>query len=424
MKDPRTSITIPLYPPGPAAQANHPRPAAPVPAAPEPGPRPAPRPPAGEAPPPPGPQRPSAAGAQVRPRTGWGRTRFGRRLRWQPVAAWAGCALLALAIPALLAWPGQQVLPVPVPVKPQTTKAVPALPAASTAAEPQVRVYVSAARTVETLPLEQYIVGVVAAEMPAEFEPEALKAQAVAARTFIMRRLAAHDTSGVPDGQAADVTDTVQHQAYLSRDRLERDWLQAGKSAQLDKIRTAVQATANIIMTYQGKPITASFFSTSNGYTENSEDVWKGNVPYLRSVASPWDAKIAPGYKEQVTFHTDEMREKLGLPPASRAASTGSGSEEEMKVLSMTQGHRIKEIEVDGKTFTGPEIRQKLGLRSSNFIWSVQGQEITITTFGYGHGVGMSQWGANGMAQEGYTATQILQHYYTGISFSKATDLL
>lgn len=208
--------------------------------------------------------------------------RWGSRRPWLPFAAMAGVLVLAMAVPALMAWPRQTAQPVPpssrtaVPAAPSVTAKgetpvtrlpgvppMPAVPAAPTrsvpvAAEPDVRVYVTSTGRTETLPLEQYIVGVVAAEMPPSFEGEALKAQAIAARTFIARRLLADDTSGAPAG--ADVTDTVKHQAYISKAKLTREWGHSGKSAELAKIQQAVRDTKDTIMVYEGKPITASFF--------------------------------------------------------------------------------------------------------------------------------------------------------------------
>ncbi|APQ61536.1 Amidase enhancer [Paenibacillus polymyxa] len=372
--------------------------------------------------------------------------RWGNRRPWLPFAAMAGVLVLAMAVPALMAWPRQTAQPVPpssrmaAPAAPSVTAKggtpvtrlpgvppIPAVPAAPTrsvpvVAEPDVRVYVTSTGRTETLPLEQYIVGVVAAEMPPSFEGEALKAQAIAARTFIARRLLADDTSGAPAG--ADVTDTVKHQAYISKAKLTREWGHSGKSAELAKIQQAVRDTKDTIMVYEGKPITASFFSTSNGYTENSEDVWAKAVPYLRSVSSPWDKQLAPRYTETVTLSRQSVFDRLGLSRTAIVASTGGGRMPEIRILSKTEGHRIKKIEVGGSIFTGPEIRNKLGLRSAEFTWKAEGDRIAITTYGYGHGVGMSQWGANGMAKEGHTATQILLHYYTGISFAQASRIL
>ncbi|GIO67549.1 stage II sporulation protein D [Paenibacillus cookii] len=337
-----------------------------------------------------------------------------RRLR--PAAMWAGGLLtLALLIPALVVATHQKPDPAPAPIPAPAAPVVP-----QQTAQPQVSVYLTKTGQVEKLSLEDYVVGVVAAEMPAEFDLEALKAQAVAARTFIVRRLADGDKSGVP-GLQADVTDTVAHQAYISQAELAAKWKE--KPEELAKLKRAVEESRNTIMTYNGKPITASFFSTGNGYTENSEDYWSQSIPYLRSVASPWDEQ-APGYKETVQMSIKDFLTKLGLADKAVPASATGEHRPFIHILSTTEGHRIKEISIGGETFTGREVREKLGLRSSEFSWKTSGSDVLITTYGYGHGVGMSQWGAEGMAKEGYTATQILKHYYTGVQFSKASDFV
>jgi len=342
-----------------------------------------------------------------------------------PTAIWATAGLLALALllPALVVLLRHQPAPLPTPGK---SIVVPSpSPSSIAEEEPQVSVYLSKLGQIETLPLEDYVIGVVAAEMPAEFESSALTAQAIAARTFIVQRLLAKDKSGVPI-EGADVTDTVAHQAYISKEVLEKGWKNNGKSIELAKLQRAVQDSRNIVMTYKGKPITASFFSTSNGYTENSEDYWKTSIPYLRSVSSPWDKEIAPGYKETLTISKKQFLSDLGLSniaiPTMKNASSSFNSL--IHILSTTEGHRIKELNIGGVIFSGREVREKLGLRSSQFSWADSGNDIVFTTYGYGHGVGMSQWGANGMAKEGYTATQILKHYYTGIDFQQVTKLL
>ncbi|MBA9085740.1 stage II sporulation protein D [Fontibacillus solani] len=285
--------------------------------------------------------------------------------------------------------------------------------------EMQVRVYLTRTRTVETLPLEQYVTGVLAAEMPADFDLDALKAQAIAARTYIISRLQSKNTSGVPNGKA-DVVDSVDHQAYLSQAELKK-WAQQGKEAQLEKLQKAVDDTKGIYMTYKGKPITAAFFSASGGYTENSEDYWNLKVPYLRSVSSPWDAKMNPKNQVTVTLSLEEVFEKLGQQiPAEPAINNKEAPHKMFQMISTTPGGRVNEIRIGDKVYTGREVREKLGLRSSQFTIKASNSEVKITTYGSGHGVGMSQWGANGMAKEGYTTTQILQHYYTGISFQQA----
>ena len=359
-----------------------------------------------------------------RMRTFGRKPRWGRNTtRWQPAAAVSALLAMALLIPVILVWPrtSESPKPIPAPTDSSSTRTpapAPAVPV--TYPEPKVRVYLSATGTTMNLQLEDYVTGVVAAEMPAEFRLEALKAQAIAARTFIVRRLDASDTSGVPSG-AADVTDTVSHQVFIPPDQVKADWTRLGKAKEWEKLQQAVRESRDTVMTYQGKAITASFFSTSNGYTENAEDVWGNAVPYLQSVDSPWDKNLAPGFKQTVTMKRNEILQKLNLDAIPVTAQKGGSW---MEVLSTTKGHRIKEMQIAGETFSGPEVRKLLGLRSSQFSWKTTGDEIQITTYGYGHGVGMSQWGANGMAQEGHTATQILKHYYTGISFGQASKML
>lgn len=362
------------------------------------------------------------------------------KLRRMAPAAWLAAPLLAALLLPLAIVPQQRGTTTPPPGVPQSTAPpvaqVQELPAAVEGPQPDVSVYLSATQQIETLPLEDYVTGVLAAEMPADFELEALKAQAVAARTFIMRRLLAGDVSGVPVPDA-DVTDTISHQAYVSKATLEQAWERGGRSAALAKLRRAVLETRGVVMTYKGQPITASFFASSGGYTENSEDYWSAEVPYLRSVASPWEKEITPNYKVSYTFSTSELLSKLGVNAASASSAVdqdtvlktqnlaaSTGATPLMQVLSRTTGQRIKEISIGGVIFTGREVREKLQLRSSQFSWTIHDNSIVITTYGNGHGVGMSQWGANGMAREGGTATQILKHYYSGVSFVQVSTLL
>ncbi|MFC4777850.1 stage II sporulation protein D [Paenibacillus sp. GCM10023252] len=277
----------------------------------------------------------------------------------------------------------------------------------------RVRVYINEDKRVETLPLERYVRGVLAGEMPITFELEALKAQAIAARTYIIRRLEnkEHKTDmSVPN---ADVTNTVEHQVYIPQLKLMKLWPADKRAANLEKLNRAIDETRGLIITYDGNPIEAAFFSTSNGYTENSEEYWDMSVPYLRSVASPWDQLISPKYMATQTFKLTEFYQLLG-------AGKKAG---ELKVLAKTAGNRIKSIRIGSKVYTGREVREKLGLASSEFSWKKSGDSITITTYGYGHGVGMSQWGANGMAEAGEEAADILRHYYSGTKVEQARKL-
>ncbi|MBG9794279.1 stage II sporulation protein D [Paenibacillus dendritiformis] len=298
----------------------------------------------------------------------------------------------------------------------------------------EVRVYLAKARKIENVPLEQYVRGVLAAEMPADFELEALKAQAIAARTYIVRRLRSGDTAGVPEG--ADVTDTVTHQAYIPLDELAKR-----PKRVIARLNQAVNETRDQVITYQGEPIMAAFFSTSNGYTENAEDYWKNPVPYLKSVPSPWDQNESPRYAETVELPLNEVLDKLGLTPAAvpglaqatRQGGTGNSSSgtrpggglaADVRILSRTAGKRVEEVQFGSKRFSGRDIREKLNLRSSAFDWERDGDKLRITTYGYGHGVGMSQYGAQGMAKQGAGAERILTYYYTGVRLDKASKLL
>ncbi|MFF2092579.1 stage II sporulation protein D [Paenibacillus sp. NPDC058174] len=282
-----------------------------------------------------------------------------------------------------------------------------------------VKVYLMKEKRIERVPLEIYVRGVVAAEMPMDFELEALKAQAIAARTYIVRRLAFHDNSGMPSSngaKGAEVTDTVEHQVYVPLAELAKRWPEDKRKSYSEKLKQAVDQTKGRIITYDGEPIQAVFFSTSNGYTENSEDYWAQEIPYLRSVSSPWDKELSPRYKETIRFDLTEFYQKLGLE------SEGSGKPA-IRVINKTAGGRIGELIVGKKRLTGREVREKLGLASSQFIWTIKGDSIAFTTYGYGHGVGMSQWGANGMAKTGVKAEDILAHYYSGTKVEQASKL-
>ncbi|MBM7566511.1 stage II sporulation protein D [Paenibacillus sacheonensis] len=280
----------------------------------------------------------------------------------------------------------------------------------------RVSVYLTKEKRIEKIPIELYVRGVLAGEMPVDFELEALKAQAIAARTYIYRRLLTGDRSGLTEKEsAADVDDTVLNQVYISLGDLLNRWSGSAKDANLQKLNDAVEATKGQIVTYGGEPIQASFFSTSNGYTENASDYWDVDLPYLRSVASPWDKAISPNYQEKMTMKLKDVAAKLGV----KASEVRN-----MRILDRTSGSRVKGVKVGGETFTGREIREKLSLASSDFTWTIDGDEINLLTRGYGHGVGLSQWGADGMAKDGATARQILAHYYSGTRIEQASGVL
>ncbi|SFI65994.1 stage II sporulation protein D [Thermoflavimicrobium dichotomicum] len=290
---------------------------------------------------------------------------------------------------------------------------------------PSVLVYLTKEKRVEKVPLEHYVQGVVAAEMPVDFHLEALKAQALVARTYIIHRLmqgalADMDKWG-PLGKSAHVTDTVQHQSYKPEEILRREWGDHFKE-KYGKIKKAVQETAGQVITYHGKPIYAAFFSTSNGKTENSEEYFNQYYPYLRSVDSAWDQKSPKFHSQKVITWSDFINQLAKKTNKGKSLSAFS-SERSMRILHWTSGRRIAEIQIGNQRFTGRQIREAIQLPSSDFRWKVMGDRIVFTIYGYGHGVGMSQWGANLLAHRGKDVSEIINHYYQGVEIKKQADI-
>ncbi|MFP7492574.1 stage II sporulation protein D [Terribacillus saccharophilus] len=263
----------------------------------------------------------------------------------------------------------------------------------------------TASNAVETVPLETYVTRVVASEMPADFELEALKAQAVAARTYVVRYMEDHQAE---QPEAIEVSDSTSDQVYKNEDELRQAW---GKEYEekMAKLSQAVQETSGEIITYDGEPITPSFFSTSNGYTENAEDYWENPLPYLKSVESPWDRQ-SPKFTDQKVIPIAEAEKLLGVTIDISKAPGG---------IKRNDSQRVAQVEIGGKQFTGREIREKLGLKSTDFTLSLKDDHLIFKTKGYGHGVGMSQYGANGMAAEGKSYSDILTYYYADTQIDK-----
>ncbi len=266
-----------------------------------------------------------------------------------------------------------------------------------------VRVRREATGNILEVPFEEYIVGVLAGEMPVSFEIEALKAQAVAARSYVLRKMQASED------QEYDVVDTVSNQVYLDDAYLREKW-QDEYTEKINKIRTAVLETSGEYLEYDGKVAEAFFFSTSTGMTENSGEVFQTQLPYLTSVTSEWDQEVSPVFNDNVTLSLSDFYTKLGLPYQDNI---------QVEVTKTTSTGRVKEIKINDKTFTGSEVFSKLGLRSTFFTITQNGSNVSIDTKGYGHGVGMSQYGAQGMAKTGYRYDEILKHYYQGVEIKK-----
>ena len=249
------------------------------------------------------------------------------------------------------------------------------------------------------IPLETYVTRVVLGEMPARFEEEALKAQAVVARTYALKL----QSSGDRAHSASVCTDSNCCQAYCT----EQTYLSyAGTEADLNKIRSAVEATAGQVLIYNGELAEATYFSCSGGRTEDAIAVWGSEVPYLQSVDSPGEEN-AENYIKTVSFTRAEFAEKMGL---SEELLNGSW----IGAITYTRGGGVDTITFCGKTFRGTTVRKNLGLRSTAFVVTAVGNTITLTTKGSGHRVGMSQYGADAMARTGKNYNQILQYYYCG----------
>ena len=271
-------------------------------------------------------------------------------------------------------------------------------PATEAADEAGMLTVVNAAGNLQQMELGEYLVGVVLAEMPADFEPEALRAQAVVARTYTRRRMTGSKHEG-----AVVCMDSGCCQGY----RAPEDYLADGGKAQaVEKVRAAVADTDGLVLVYQGALIDATYFSCSGGSTEDAVAVWGQDVPYLQAVESPGEEN-APRYSDSVTFSAVEFAERLGLS----AAGDPSGW---FGVVTYTDGGGVDTMTIRGEEFSGTRLRSKLGLRSTAFTVEVNGSRITVTTRGFGHRVGMSQYGAQAMAKAGSGFEEILTHYYTG----------
>ncbi len=253
-------------------------------------------------------------------------------------------------------------------------------------------VNVTVAGQVQRVLLDDYLLGVVAGEMPASFELEAIKAQVVASRTFVYSRL-------------LSVDNTTNTQVYLNEEEMKKSWQDHYEDYKA-KIEKAIEATRGEIMTYQGECISALFYSSSNGKSENVENYFAGSPKsYLVSVDSPWDEKYDSSFLREKSFSRAELNQCFGDFVYRDIIRYPSG--------------RVQSIVINGKNYTGRQVREKLQLASSDFTIEKEGDDFVFVTKGNGHGVGLSQYGAQGMAKEGYGYVDILKHYYQGIDITR-----
>ena len=281
-----------------------------------------------------------------------------------------------------------------------------------TLSDKEIRVYVEKEKKVVTMDLEEYIIRVVSAEMPASYEIEALKAQACAARTFALSRM---QNGGCSKAQNAQVCTNSNHcQAYISPEDMKKNW-GSDYDTKFNKVKKAVEETKGKIITYHDIPISALYHSTSGGYTENSEDVFVSAKPYLRSVVSGGEEPYAPRFYGQVKIPYGEFISKLKSFNKNIQMTEGN-IEKKITDIQRTNTNRVAQLKADGQVITGRELRGLFDLNSTNFKISFENKHVVFDTIGFGHGVGMSQTGANAMAKKGAKFDEILKHYYTGVS--------
>ena len=261
----------------------------------------------------------------------------------------------------------------------------------------EIKVRIKKDNEIRECELESYLIGVVAGEMPASFNIEALKAQAVASRTYALYKMN-YDNDSI-------LETTVDDQVYITIDEMKNKWLN-DFDIYYEKVKKAVNDTKGIIMKQNNKLFKSFYFAMSNGYTEDSELVF--GESNLESVSSPWDNETISKFKVSTTFTKEELKKLLNLTNV-----------DNIKIISRDKTNRVSSLSINNNKYSGIEFRKILKLRSTDFTIIEDNDTYIITTLGYGHGVGMSQYGANGMANENYTYDEILKHYYKNIEIIK-----
>ncbi len=274
---------------------------------------------------------------------------------------------------------------------------------------------------VEEIAIDEYLYGVVSAEMPVNFDIEALKAQAIVARTYTIYKIM--QNSGKHEG--ADICDSSTCcQAWIIKDDRIQKWkenpdesISSNPTANWNKITTAVEETKGKIITYNGEPINAFFHSNSGGMTEMPLNVWGGTgYPYLQAVATSGEENYTQYSSEVVISKNDFIKQ---VSKSHNDFSINFDKEDQFKILEYTQGGRVKTMQVGNLQLSGVEIRNIIGLKSANFNTTIEDENIKFKVTGYGHGVGMSQTGADSLAKQGNTAEQIIKHFYSGVEITQ-----
>ena len=265
----------------------------------------------------------------------------------------------------------------------------------------------------EELELDTYLYGVVSAEMPASFEEEALKAQAVVARTYTLYKIVNNDGK---HGEADICDDSTCCQAWISKENRFARWEESEQEENWKKIVNAVNSTQGKIITYQGKPINAFFHSNSGGETEAPIEVWGGSgYPYLQSVSTAGEDAYSQ-YSSEAEFTEEEFVEKIKEVHSNFEINWKEDNC--IEVTEYTEGNRVKTIKIGNLELSGVEVRTIFGLRSANFKVTREGGKVKFEVTGYGHGVGMSQTGADSLAKEGKNYEDIIHHFYTDVEIT------
>lgn len=265
-----------------------------------------------------------------------------------------------------------------------------------------IRVLRDKTKEIEVIPFEEYIVGVLAGEMPINFNEEALKAQALASRSYAMKKMIYNKNNEY------DVIDTVKNQVYLDNETLKKSW-KDNYDKNITKLKEIVLKTKGEYITYNNQVIDAFFFSTSIGITENSENVFGNKVPYLKSVVSTWD-EISPLYRVNKEYELKEFYKKLSLNYSNKL---------NIEYIDITSTGKVKKIKINDNIIDSKKIVDTFNLKSYYFEINQKNDRIIITTKGYGHGVGMSQYGAQSMALSGYNYEDIIKYYYKDVEIKK-----
>lgn len=269
---------------------------------------------------------------------------------------------------------------------------------------------------VEQVNIDDYLCNVVSAEMPADYEIEALKAQAVVARTYTIYKInnKKHENADICD-------DSTCCQAWVDKETRFSRWEESKRESNWEKIQKCIQETQGQIITYQNQPINAFFHANSGGKTELPVNVWGGTgLPYLQVVETAGEEGYKQ-YESEVELTQDELIEKLKTKYSD--ISIDFSNQENLKILEYTDSGRVKTVKFGNHEISGVETRTLLGLKSTNFEISKENDKIKFTVKGYGHGVGMSQTGADAMAKQGKNYKEIINHFYSGIEIKEVNSL-